>query len=317
MSDVKTAEKLKVCLAIPTYNREEILIRTLKTAFALSPAPLEILVVDQTQVHEKGTALFLEEAERLGRIRLIRQDAPSLTLARNRAIAETRSDIIVFIDDDVELPGNFIEKHSGNYADKNVQAVAGGVDQEHQPRYPKPPRGGNWPRLLDYKYFSVYTQTRTEGVGTLMGCNHSARVEILRRLGGYDSQYLGSALFEDTDMALRIWESGGKIVFDPEARLRHLAAPTGGCRIHSAQKANPEWWVPFNRHYFAFRHLFPTWEFWWSVFAKDFRQTVLRKANLARPWRIPRTFFAYFYSLTRAWVMALKWKNNKTQKART
>lgn len=139
-----------------------------------------------------------------------------------------------------------------------------------------------------------------------MGCNHSARTAILRRLGGYDTNYIGSAFREDTDMAIRIWKSGGLIIFDPEAWLTHLAAPTGGCRINAPVKANPEWWVPFNRLYFAFRHLFPTMEFWKSVFFVDFRQTVLRKAHLSRPWKIPGAAFSYFYSASRAVRAALE-----------
>lgn len=46
------------CLAIPTYNRENILVQTLQAASDLDPAPSEILVVDQTPEHEKTTEDF-------------------------------------------------------------------------------------------------------------------------------------------------------------------------------------------------------------------------------------------------------------------
>lgn len=292
-----------VCLAIPTYNREEVLVETLEQALRMDPLPDEILVIDQTLEHEPTTTSFLEKADKEKRIRVIRQQTPSLTAARNRAIAETKCDILIFIDDDVKLPKEFVGKHLSNYADEKVQAVAGGVDQENKPRFPKPPAGGKWPRLFDYKYFSVYDQKRTEGMANFMGCNHSVRVEILRRLGGYDTNYIGSAFREDTDMAVRIWKSGGVIVFDPGARLQHLATPTGGCRINVPLKTNPEWWVAFNRHYFAFRHLFPGSEFWWLILFRDMRESVLRKGNLFHPWRIPWAFLSYNYSAFRAgWV---------------
>jgi GT2 family glycosyltransferase len=306
----KVPNKLTVALAIPTYNREDVLVNTVKSALSLQPAPDEILVVDQTAEHDETTKRFLNDSHRKGAIRWIHHQPPSLTAARNKAIADTRSDILIFVDDDVELPKNFIANHLKNYKNEKVQAVAGGVNQENKPTYPQPPVGGKWPRILDYKYFSVFSQKRTEGVATFMGCNHSVRTEVLRRLGGYDTSYIGSAFREDTDMAVRIWINGGLIVFDPQARLTHLATPSGGCRINDQPQSNPEWWVSFNRHYFSFRHLFPLGEFWRLIFIQDFRQTVLRKANVFHPWRIPWAFLSYGYSVIKAGRMALE-KNMK------
>ncbi len=313
MKKSKTNQQLTAALVIPTYNREEVLVNTLKSALALNPAPDEILVVDQTLEHEEATRRFLKMAHQKGNIRWIHQGPPSLTAARNRAIAETKSDILIFIDDDVILPKNFVAKHLHNYKNEKTQSVAGGVIQENKPIYPPAPRGG-WPRVLDYHYFSVYNQKRTEGVATFMGCNHSVRTSVLKRLGGYDTHYIGSAFREDTDMAVRIWKNGGLIIFDPEARLTHLAAPSGGCRINSAPKSNPEWWVSFNRHYFSFRHLFLTREFWWLILFKDFRQSVLRKANLLKPWRLPKAFLSYVYSIYRAAIMTIRKNREENEK---
>lgn len=306
--------KKTVCVAVPTYNREEVLVKTLQCALEMDPFPDEILVIDQTAGHEKKTDDFLKSMDEKGRLRLIRQQPPGLTASRNRAVSETKSEVIIFIDDDVELPRDFAGKHLSNYANEKVQAVAGGVEQENKPVFPKPPAGGGWPRLLDYKYFSVYDEGRTEGVATFMGCNHSVRVETLRKLGGYDTHYIGSAFREDTDMAVRIWKSGGLIVFDPEARLKHLAAPTGGCRINNRQKVNPEWWIAFNRNYFAFRHLFPKIEFWRLILFKDLRESVLRKSNLFHPWRVPWALLSYGYSICRAAITALRKGREKTSR---
>lgn len=135
--------KWTTCVAIPTYNREEILVKTLGSVLEMDPPPDEILIVDQTLEHEKNTEQFLESAQQKGRVRLIRQQPPSLTAARNRAVMEAKSDILIFIDDDVELPKDFVLTHLRNYGDDRVQAVAGKVRQENQPRYPEPPRGGN------------------------------------------------------------------------------------------------------------------------------------------------------------------------------
>lgn len=303
-------KKLTVALAIPTYNRGQVLVETLNSARRLRPGPDEVLVVDQTPRHEKAVEDYLRKSHKDGWIRWIRQQPPSVTAARNRAIAETRADVIIFTDDDVLMPKDFVARHMANYRDEMVQAVAGGVDQDKKPRYPPLPAGG-WSHLLDYKYFSVFDQKRTVGVANFMGCNHSGRTEMFRRLGGFDTNFIGSALREETDMALRIWKSGAVIVFDPEARLTHRAAPSGGCRIPpELVKTHPEWWVAFNRHYFGFYHLFPSMEFWKNILYVDFRQTVLRKANLLRPWKIPWAYISYLYAMVKGALMALE-KNRR------
>lgn len=295
MNEKTKSGQLTVGIAIPTYNREEVLVQTLKSVRALDPAPLEVLVVDQTLNHKKETGDFLEKAVADGWLRWMRQQPPRVTTARNRLIQEAKTDIVVFIDDDVDLPKDFLAQHLKNYKDDRVMAVAGRVRQAKEVPYPKP-WGGQWPRVLDYKYLSVFSAQRVEGVANFMGCNHSARVEMLRKVGGYDTNYRGQSLFEETDLAIRIWKSGGLIVYDPEAHLFHFFAPVGGCRIPAVGKPYPEWWVPFNRHYFAFRHLRYIGEFWWSIFFKDLRETVFRKANLRMPWVIPWSFLSYFYS---------------------
>jgi GT2 family glycosyltransferase len=145
-----------------------------------------------------------------------------------------------------------------------------------------------------------------------MGCNHSARAKVLKQVHGYDMNYRGQSLFEETDLAIRIWKSGGIIVYDPTVHLFHYFAPVGGCRIPAIGKPYPEWWVPFNRHYFAFRHLRYRWEFWKSLFYKDLRETVFRKANLKMPWVIPWSFISYFYSMMQAGVMAFRKESEET-----
>ncbi len=299
----KIHKKLTTSLVIPTYNREEVLINTLQSAFALKPAPDEILVVDQTLEHEKTTERALKKMDQEGRIRWIKQQPPSVTNARNRLITEAKGDVLVFIDDDVDMPKDFLANHLKNYQNEKVAAVAGRVRQEREVSYPKP-KNGKWPRVLDYKYLSVFSMKRVEGVANFMGCNHSVRASVVREIGGYDKNYRGQSLFEETDLAIRIWKFGGIIVYDPEVHLFHFFAPSGGCRIKVDRKPYPEWWIPFNRHYFAFRHLRYIGEFWRSLIFKDFRETVLRKTNVFRPWRIPWSVCSYFYSLIMAARMA-------------
>jgi GT2 family glycosyltransferase len=303
-------KKKTVCLAIPTYNREDVLVNTLKSAFTLNPLPDEILVIDQTLDHLPDTAAFLQAAHDKGQIRWVKHSPPNVGGARNRSWVENQCDIIINIDDDVEMPTDFIAQHMKNYEDDRVSAVAGRIRQIDESRYGTPHQKKSWPRLVDYKYFRLNSMERVENVVNLMGANYSVTAKMMGKVGGYDTNYVGQVIRDDTDFAIRIWKAGGLIVYDPEAHLLHLAAPSGGNRVKKGYKPI-EWRVSFPRVYFAWCHLFPTWEFWWMILFRDQRETALRKYNVFRPWRIPWGFLSYWYSVVKAGLTALKRKRNE------
>lgn len=223
---------LKIAIAIPTYNRDEILIDTLLNVFSQDLLPDEVLVIDQSNEHRFEVQSKLDSWHKEGRIKYLRQPNPSLPAARNCALRETRCDVVIFIDDDVVLDPVFVASHRSTYiVNADAVAVAGRVVQRNG--WPEVKRPLHWPRVMDYRYFKLDGQTRVDGVANFVGCNHSVRVGYARVLGGYDEEYRGVALREETDFALRIYNSGGLIIFAPEASLYHLAAPSGGCRKKS------------------------------------------------------------------------------------
>ena len=75
-----------VCIAIPTYNRERVLLDTLEQVLAQDPPADEVLVVDQTVEHERETEEYLSHAHEEGKIRWVKHQPPNLPGARNRAL---------------------------------------------------------------------------------------------------------------------------------------------------------------------------------------------------------------------------------------
>lgn len=289
---------ITVCVAIPTYNRERVLVDTLEQVLVQDSPADEVLVIDQTEEHELETRSYLDNADKAGRIRWIKYSPPNLPAARNRALAETRCHVIIFIDDDVVLPPLYVENHRKNYADSRVVAVAGRIIQafRYQAR-------SNQPQIMDYRFFPLDSTERKEGVASFGGGNHSARVSALKGIGGYDENYIGWAYREDSDAAIRLWKAGGMIVFDPDAWLKHLAIPTGGCRLKVNNKRLPEWKASFPATYFAVRHLFPNCWFWHDVMVGNMRRYILRRDNVCNPWRLPWAFLSYVYSfLLAVWL---------------
>jgi GT2 family glycosyltransferase len=273
---------LTVSIAIPTYNREQVLIETIECALLQDYQPLEILVVDQTDVHDEKVQLQLDEWGANGVIKYIRHSPAGLPGARNRALRESSADILIFIDDDVTFGADFASSHLKNFVDdSSIAAVAGRVVQRLG--YPDVVRPIDWPRVLDYQYFRMDSTTRTENIANFQGGNHSVRVSYALALGGYDEGYRGVALREETDCALRIFLNGGRIVYDPSASLFHIAAPSGGCRRNGGFDVSAG--ISYFRFYWKFKGVLRqnlAKELW-----KSARLSLLTKGMLKKPHLLP------------------------------
>ncbi|HNX29964.1 MAG TPA: glycosyltransferase family 2 protein [Holophaga sp.] len=304
--NMSTENRLTVGIAIPTYNREEILVKTLEQVFTLAPLPDEILVVDQTKQHNSETIEYLAKAEKIEYFRWIKHGPPNLNSARNRAIIETKCDILVFIDDDVIFNPSFLEKHSRNFYDQRVIAVCGRVIQAR----------GNLPQDRQQPWLNNYTcnkyngwgEERVEGIAGLWGGNHSIRVNVIREIGGFDDNFFGY-LYDESDLALRLWKKQKLIIYDPEAQLLHLGVSTGGCR--TSGNAHPEYWMSFSTIYFHMKHFFPKWYFWKQIFGVQFRRRALRKEIVFSPWKIPWAVLSYVYSLILAAKIYIRTHNKE------
>ena len=86
----------KVAVVIPTYDRADFLTTAIDSALAQSHPPDEIVVVDDGSTDDTASVL----AHYGDRIRVVRQDNAGQAAARNRGVAEVRSDWVAFLDSD-------------------------------------------------------------------------------------------------------------------------------------------------------------------------------------------------------------------------
>lgn len=117
-----------VSVIVPTYGREDALRDTLKDCLELDYPSFEVIVVDQKPSHQTGLQQFLNQLAAEGKIQLHQLDWASLPGARNYAVRRAKGDILIFIDDDVRLPQDYIQTHVQVYVDRpEVGAVGGRV----------------------------------------------------------------------------------------------------------------------------------------------------------------------------------------------
>lgn len=280
-----------VSIVIATYGREEVLVETLKALLAIEAPADEILVVDETEQHELTTVDFLEKANLAGRIRWLKHSSPSGQVAKlNRGLAEAKSEIVLFLDDDVIPSKQLVRAHRQVYDQyPEAWAVVGQVIQ------PGEVAGGsvNLPdhsksllrRDLDFRFNS----NESAWVENVITCNLSVRRDRALALNGFDVNFAPPVAFRaETDFAKRIVAAGGRIRFEPNASLKHLRANRGGTRSVGQHLASGSPVHGVGDYYFALKHG-KGWDRIRYIARRPFRE-VYTKFHLRQPWWIPIKF---------------------------
>ena len=208
-------------VAIPTYRRERVLIDALKNLLQLKPKPTEVIVIDQTEVHEASTVDALTNWDEKGQIRWLRLSKASIPSAMNHGLLAATGNIVLFLDDDI-IPGrDLFSAHLT--AHSRAGLVAGMVLQPGETALPLESRG----------HFR-FNSTEPAWINEFMGGNFSVDREIALALGGFDENFVGAAFRFEAEFAHRYCERYGEVLFAPSAGIRHLQASSGGTRAHGS-----------------------------------------------------------------------------------
>lgn len=245
-----------ISVIIPTYNREDALRDSIADVLKQDYPNFEAIVVDQTATHKPEIQQYLEEMSNQGKIRWFRVKWASLPGARNYAVRRAKGEIILFIDDDVQLPENFLANHAKNYQDNpEIGAIAGRVfdrmkltDSQGNLIIEQLPPEAMDPGIAWY-YIDLVHTVKPQQVLSARGCNMSFRREIFTQHGlKFDERFRGSAVREESDFCLRLRSTGYKIWYDPEAHLVHLGEETGGC--HDISTKSWQYQITFYHNHF-------------------------------------------------------------------
>lgn len=152
----------RVSVVIPTYQREQVLLDTVRALLKLSEPPDEVLVVDQTEKHSTPVESFFQALEKnegnfpdVGRnedvisnpwktdknssgttpVRRVRLSKPSVPHAMNVGLKEANGTVVLFLDDDIIPDENLISKHWQTHEIfSEARAVVGQVLQPEDER---------------------------------------------------------------------------------------------------------------------------------------------------------------------------------------
>jgi len=209
-----------VSVIVCTRRRREHLIRCLNSLLAMTGVRTELILVDN---NEPGESVF----DLAGRFpcRYVKSVRPGLARSRNLGLAEARGEIVAFTHDDAEVDPGWGAGLVAALAEPGAVAATGPVLPRELAT-----RGQEWFEDLGWTHPCWYRRRVLEpggadpGFRPGAGANLAFRRAALVEQGGFD-ELLGpgtpTAGGDDTDALWRVLRRGGRVVYTPEAVVRH------------------------------------------------------------------------------------------------
>lgn len=298
---------VSLSVILPTYNRSKDLYNTLSQLLNQNPCPLEIVVIDQTKVHDERVANFLENLVKENKIKYIYQDFPHPNVARNRGIRESRGDILLILNDDIIIHPDFIGAHFKNFQDPNIAAVSGCVLEEGEMLTDKfPPR--YYRKYTGWMYFPLSFSKKTEVIN-LNSCNLSIRREIILEAGGFDENFF-KASYDDSELSLRVHkiclEKGLRTIHDPGPAITHLLTKAGN-RLGGKNEyviADRYTWTMFLYYFLGNFGIYAFFDI-----GEAMRKCIFRKKNILSPVHLFTALYEFILGLKKAFVLIMNGRN--------
>lgn len=280
-------------IAICTWNRSALLAQTLDSLTKLEiPAGLawRLLVVDNRSTDD--TAEVLEAYTDVLPLVPLSEPRQGHTLARNRAIAESRADLMLWTDDDVLVDPHWM---SAYVAAANQRPEASFFGGRIEPLFP-----AGQPRWIAENWSQVAGCFAARDLGCQAieltaerlpyGANFAVRGDVQRafpfntELGRRGQSVMGE---DELDLLRRLLEAGQRGVWVPDCRVQHVIPPERASTRYvfdyfvgqGAMLVNKG--TPWTQSRWALR-----WHYLWHQFAAELGQLILPSpgwfAHLAR-----------------------------------
>lgn len=209
-------------IIIPTFNRSDVILRSLATwtRQSISSTDFEVIVVDNNST-DNSAELINDFIKPLDNFKYVFESNPGSTNARHTGASVAKGDILIFCDDDGLFNSDCIKAILDVYQMRSdVAAVAGKIDIVWDAEEPK------WitPYLfmlgkLDYGNevcfgYDLY----------LNGGIFSIRKDVFKELGGFNPDLIGKYLVGDGDtgLVIKLHKANKLIGWTPFSVMQHL-----------------------------------------------------------------------------------------------
>ena len=223
---------IRLSLIIPTHNRSERRIAALESVIRqdLPAADWECVVVSNNSTDDT-VARFGDFAARYPglNLRLVTEDGPGVSYARNRGIAETSAPLLVFIDDDERINPGFLRAYA-DFFDAHPDAVVAGGRIIAEYVTGRPAWLSKYTEMPIANPMDFGDAVRPFPAGRVPGGGNMAfRRSAALRYGGFDPSLgrVGRMLIggEENDFFERLMRGGETCWYVPGAVMWHIIPP--------------------------------------------------------------------------------------------
>lgn len=215
-----------VSYIIPTMYRQDFTLNLLKDLANQNYKPKEVFVVDATPENQRDEAIY-QSQDFPFELTVIWQKSKGSCRARNEAILLCKSDYIVFGDDDVRIPADFIENHIRLIQTYNAGACNGLDIKADSATQNLSDLTRKLKEVDEKRWFVGSTQM-------FSNANSCVKKEYVDCLVGNDINYDGG-YGEDGDFGLALLKLGVPVLHNPYSTNLHLKPSSGGYRFWGAQ----------------------------------------------------------------------------------
>lgn len=226
---------MDISIIIATWNNSRRLSITLET-FSHCHIPTELsweIILVNNNCTDNTDEIVAQFQDRLP-IKYIKEPRQGVSIARNSAIKNASGELILFTDDDVKVPANWISAYWKAFKEKpNNYFLGGSVESEFETK--KPPQAllvistpdvkglnfGNEDRILNKKEYFI-------------GANWAVPAAALKHVGNYDEN-LGLnpksgrvKVGEESELMDRLRQAGYILYYLPTVTVKHLV-PEAKC----------------------------------------------------------------------------------------
>jgi GT2 family glycosyltransferase len=232
---------------IPTFNRRDYLLDTLKSVSCQTIQPIEIIVVDAS---EKAFQLKEEEMEQFQPLlQYVSWDEyGNISKQRNFGISIAKGDIILFLDDDVVFGNTLFEDYVKAFDETDADGISGLIETN---KYKKGDEAIKFKEVLsDTNELNIQACDYIAPTKVICTASFAIKSAVLAAVNGFDELQRGT--YDDIELGFRLSKLGYKIIHHPEPIVFHIQAPASGAR----DIKHGNLWGVENQVYFMMKHIY-------------------------------------------------------------
>lgn len=210
---------ISISVIICTFNRERTLRETISDVLNQDRPADQIIVVDQTTLHEPETNLLLASPS----LTVVKLLQPNLPAARNAGLARATGDVVLFVDDDIRLKRDFLARVHAEFQSAAIDGFAPFVVS------------GPLASTAEFESQSSCVRGLQRGrrIRSVIGACMAYRREAVIDVGGFDpvmGRLHRAACGEDMEFSRR-FSSRYRLWLKPSLGVLHHDDTPGGCEV--------------------------------------------------------------------------------------